>query len=698
MKTILDKNKKIIELFISLMTILIIYGFITSRVGFNIILTLIAGFFILIVAIKFMNEALFNTIIDKFYKFRWLVYLLIFIICVLLKIHGSSIGEYNYFFTEKIDDTKITTLMGHSRTIRSDEYDVLTPYYISQTYNDFKKNSNMMSLTPQNMIIGYNAPVKDITILSKPLDWGYMLLGKDYGLSWYWCMKLILIFAFALECMHIITKNKELSIIGALLVALGPSTQWWFAPHMPDVILWMMAALSLVYYYLSTNKRWLKNTLMIIIPFIFSEYVIAIFPSFQVGLGIFALVILILLIIRDKVSLFKDKKQNIRHVILISLTIILLGYFIFTNKEALLAILNTAYPGKRISVGRDQSFQALFTDLTTIFLPYKDITYANNCEVSTYIHFGFFIFLLFPMLAKVMKKEKDRNLLIGIGMLIILIVYALFMIVGFPTWLAKITFFSYINRMKMIYGLIAIFFTIWGFDSIIKYRKQINPIYYIVVVIIYCLINVTFITADMRQYMHPVLYFLEILAFFIILIGINFRWNKISVSLLLGILLFSSITINPIVVGTGDVFNHPSSTKIQEIVESDQDSYWLGYNSLVTQNYIMMNGGKTINAVNFYPDKEKWEILDPKGKYDEKYNRYAHIHVTFTDFEGDKIVVENGTQDLIYLKINLQDLVNLKVKYILSQEEIIRENDNYILEKIYSDNDCLIYEIKSKNQ
>ena len=697
MKKVIEKNKKWIELFIIITIILVIYGFITSRIGLNIPLTLIATCFILLTSIKFGNEKLFDNIINKFYKFRWLIYLIIFIICLLFKVHGSSIGEYSNYFKEKIDDTTTTTLMGRSRAIRSDEYVVLTPYYISQTYNDFEKNSNMMSLTPQNMIIGYNAPVKDITVLAKPLDWGYMLLGKDYGLSWYWCMKLLLIFAFALECMHIITKNKELSIVGALLVTLGPSTQWWFAPHMPDVILWMMALLSTTYYYLSTDKRWLKNTLMIIVPFIVTEYAIALFPSFQVGLGIFALVMLILLIVRDKISLFKDKKQNIRHIVLFVLTILLLGYFVITNKEALLAVMNTAYPGARVVTGGDQPFSALFTDLTTIFLPYKDITYLNNCEVSTYIHFGFFIFLLYPVLAKAMKKENDRSIIIGRGMVIILIIYSLFMLIGFPEWLAKITFFSYINRMKMIAGLIAVFFTVWGFNAILKYRKNINSIYYVICSIIYCVINLFFITPALKEYMNSILYIIEILAFFIILMTLYFKWEKISLSLLLGLLLFSSITINPIVIGIKDIYNHPSASKIQEIVKEDKDSYWLGYDSIMTQSYIMMNGGKTINGVNFYPDKEKWEILDPEGTYDYEYNRYAHIYTYFTDKENDEKLIKSTNGDCVTLRINLQDLVDLKVKYIVARYPLERENSEYKLSEIYKDNDCRIYEIIKKD-
>lgn len=696
MKKLIANNKSTIELFGIILMLLAVYGAITLKFSFNVLLILVFILFAAFVFIIFKNEKLYKNLIENFFKFRWLIYLIVFIICILFKLHGSSIGVYNTYFKEKIDSRENSTLLGVPRMIRSDEFNVLTPYYISQTYNDFNKNSDMMSLTPQNMIIGYNAPVKDITILAKPLDWGYMLLGKDYGLSWYWCMKTLLLFAFALECMLIFTKNKELSIIGAFLVAFGPATLWWFAPHMPDVILWAMAILSTMYYYLSTEKRWLKNILMVIIPFIISEFVIALFPSFQVGLGIFAFVMLIMLIIRDKIQLFKCGKQNLRHVVLIILTMSLVGYFIVTNKEALLATMNTAYPGNRISTGGNGTFASLFTNLATIFLPYKSIQFSNESEMSTYIHFGFFIFLLFPSLFKIMKKNKDRNLLIGVAILIILLIYGMFVVVGFPAWLAKITLFSRINRMGMVFGLISVFFTIWGFNAIIKYRDKINPIYYFICAVVFCMINVLFIDINLRQYIAWPLYIIEILAFFIILVGIYIKWEKSALLILMGLLIFGTITINPIVTGTSDIYNHPSAKKIQEISNKNKNAYWVGYNSLVSQNYIIMNGGKSLFAVNFYPDKKKWEILDPEGKNEEFYNRYSNFIVTFTEHEGDEILITNPQADLVKVELNLKNFVDIKAKYIMSQIELDRENDDYKLSKIYEDGDCKIYEIIKK--
>ena len=239
---------------------------------------------------RFINNKLFTKFIDKIVCYRYIIYLVIFVLCVCFKVHGSSINEYMQYFSEnKVNEASM--IYGKSRGIRSDEYLVLTPYYISQTYNDFKKKNNYISVDGQNMIIGYNAPVKDLTLLCKPLNWGYVLLGKEYGLSWYWCLKQILLFALAFEVMYIFTrKEKILSIVGGSLVAFGPPTLWWFAPHMPDVILWSMGILVGAYYFFASEKVWLKNLLVVVLPLIVTEFVIAIFPSFQVSLGIFVAV------------------------------------------------------------------------------------------------------------------------------------------------------------------------------------------------------------------------------------------------------------------------------------------------------------------------------------------------------------------------------------------------------------------------
>ena len=72
-------------------------------------------------------------------KWRYVIALIVFTFCVIFKVHGSSINEYNKMFSNYEEYSSESVLLGESRSIRSDEWLVHTPYYMSQEYNDFDK-------------------------------------------------------------------------------------------------------------------------------------------------------------------------------------------------------------------------------------------------------------------------------------------------------------------------------------------------------------------------------------------------------------------------------------------------------------------------------------------------------------------------------------------------------------------------------
>lgn len=198
---------------------------------------LLAGFIVFIVntlRLKFNSEL--KKIANLVIRYRYIVALCVFIFCLVFKLHGSSVGVFNTIFPDKTDPTITDHVVGNARAIRSDEYNVQLPYYFSQYYNNYNLDSHQMSIAGQDMIIGYNAPVKDITMIAKPFTIGYLLFGNERGLSWYWCSKLILFILVSFEFMYIIThKNKKLSVLGSFLIVFSPAMQWWFSPHMYDV-------------------------------------------------------------------------------------------------------------------------------------------------------------------------------------------------------------------------------------------------------------------------------------------------------------------------------------------------------------------------------------------------------------------------------------------------------------------------------
>lgn len=126
----------------------------------------------------------FAMALDLTFRYRWLIALAVFCVCVALRISGSSIGVYNEVFPTQITPER-TTLVGKPRWIRSDEFGVQTPTFFSQQYNQHQLYSQRMSLDPTNMVLNYYSPVWDWTALGKPLMWGYPLFAMEqdgYGI------------------------------------------------------------------------------------------------------------------------------------------------------------------------------------------------------------------------------------------------------------------------------------------------------------------------------------------------------------------------------------------------------------------------------------------------------------------------------------------------------------------------------------
>lgn len=197
---------------------------------------------------------LLNRIFDFIIKYRYLISFIIFAVLVAFRINGSSIGVYDELLG-KTDESITSELFGAGRMIRSDEWNVQVPYFFSQLYNSYGLNSDFMSLSPQNMIIGYNAPVIDLTLIGKPFIWGYILFGNDVGLSWYWCSKIILYILVAFEMFKIITGNDYLSAFASIALVFSPVLQWWLAPHMYQVFFWSSLLFVVGYYFFLAKKH-----------------------------------------------------------------------------------------------------------------------------------------------------------------------------------------------------------------------------------------------------------------------------------------------------------------------------------------------------------------------------------------------------------------------------------------------------------
>lgn len=633
-----------------------------------------------------------NKSIDFCIKWRYPIALVVFIFCVIFQLHGSSIAEYNNLFDNTADYNQQSIVVGKSRTIRGDEWAVHTPYYMSQNYNNYEKDSNMMSIGGQDMIVGYNAPVLDISVIGKPFTWGYMLFGNEYGLSWYWCSKMILLFLVSFElCMIVTKKNKKVSLLGAIMIAFSPLVQWWFVPHIVDVFFWAMAVFVLAYHFF-TSEKWLKNLCMILLPLAVSTFVLALFPSMQIAVGLSMLVLFVVCMVRSKKDITFKKKDIWRIIFMILVAGGILGYTFITSKDAIMTLYNTAYPGARVSLGGTDGLKVMFTDLTTFALPFRDITYSNNCEVSTFIHFAPIFLMLYPVLWK--KMKRDRNMIVGNALLACIIVMGVFMMIGFPELLAKLTLFSYINRMWMAYGLVATIFTVWGISMIwqkqIFTKKQIFITLAVYAFLYICFVGTNELTYFGWKYYLAVIFGLVVLAYLMLR-----NHKKLFFAGMCILIAIAGLTVNPIARGIKPLTGHPLEQEIHKIAEEDPEAYWLAIDNEYLASIGIANGARTLNAVNFYPDFEKWNRVDPEGKDSFTYNRYAHINISLTD--KDTAIRPGAWDDAIKVDLSCKDLDKWEVKYLIASKDLKTCVNNF--EKIYVDSEgaYAIYERKKKD-
>ena len=133
--------------------------------------------------ISFFNKV--GNKLNKFgeflYKYRYWIALILFILCILFEISGSSIGIWKDFINSNVTEDGV--LFGESRAIRSDEWSVLTPMTFSQYFDGFNYFSNLVRGDTTDVFIIYGLPVLNIVQIFRPFLIGFLFLGISKGIS-----------------------------------------------------------------------------------------------------------------------------------------------------------------------------------------------------------------------------------------------------------------------------------------------------------------------------------------------------------------------------------------------------------------------------------------------------------------------------------------------------------------------------------
>ena len=608
---------------------------------------------------------------EKIFSKRWIIGGVLLLFCVIFEIHGSSIEHY----AEVLSHPELSdVIFGKYRPIRSDEYNVFTPFAFSQYFNNFSLISEIVRAAPTNMFMTYGQAVWHPAIIFRPAQIGFLFLDQGSGLAFFWMSRLIILFLVSFEFARLILQvDKKYSVIYAIMIAFSPLAQWWWAVNSIAEILaagqGIVVCWKLYLENVEVNKRFAY-----LAGFLFCAgvYIFGIYPAWQVPFGYVFLFCLIAISFQQK-----------GFVIMLAPIV----HAVYISRDMIELQMATEYPGKRFTTGGGWSLpitlEFLFGYGSDVLLPFSSTANAplNESELSSFFTMTPLGFIMFFYLR---FKLKQNDFLMTL-LFIVTVLFFVWEFTNIPDWLARISFMSMAtnNRVRSAIDFAQILMIFRGLSLIKKFPEPFTR-----------LILAGFIAAlSAIEFYNFAPEWLVFRRGFIM-----FAFISLSFFTLVLLMLIIGIKVNPINAGVDAVYKQPVGQKISEIVQNEvssgnKKSLWIVEGKLGLTTFPIMFGAPTINSVNVYPYFERWKKLDPEGKNFEIYNRYAHISVILMN-EPTKFHLNQA--DYFTLFLNPADLPTLKVNYILARNgELENFSTSHIkIQKIYEDAGSFIYSVK----
>lgn len=632
----------------------------------------------------------FRRTAETFFKYRWCVCGIILFLLVLGKYHGDSITMYDRYIQPNSGNEFVEPLYGTGRGIRSDDWLVNTPSIISNEFLDepYSETNEILRGTETDNAFSF-ANVS--SILSLGSSFFTFLFGKinvEYAFSFYWYAPIFLCFLSTIELCLIITEGKKfVSLLGGVLITFSSWFMWW---KFPTVLVYAQMAVVVAYYFVVDKVFWKKCVLAVLFSVFFSGFVCSLYPAWQVPIGYIALNFAIWIIVTHKKEILSWKKEWFVFVLAIILSAIFIGYYLYSARDYMHAIMQTSYPGKR----RDYGGMIIERMFNGFISPLFGIIEVRNPTMSSIVLSFFPIPLLMLTYKNIKEKKKD---ILFYGMLIISVIFIMYCTVGLPKVVCDILLLSNSTSSKVVEILSVLqvyILIIYLSKNRERYIRNTTAVW--VIAILYSLGSAVLCSKQFPDYM-PDMYvvFMVILfscAIFILITKVGKKQIYSVLSILIAITLIQGVVIRPVSKGLDAIYSKPVAQKIQEICEHD-DGKWIAVaDNIFVSGYLVACGARTVNSVNIYPNIQLWNKLDPKNNYTNIYNRYAHIYLELTE---NPTSFEIFQSDVIKLKLNYDDLKKTEAKYILATHQLNKNDfDNISLTELYKKDGSYIYMLK----
>jgi hypothetical protein len=621
---------------------------------------------------------------DKRTKLFLLILITAYLIMSLLKIHTSSIANWEKVFGKDETEAVIT---GQPRWIRMDEWMTETPTLIGQYNAGMPISNKAIGGGNAPVILGW--PVKDMISILRPSVWSYFLFDVEraFAFSWNFTIFFFLISTFLLF-MLLTGNNFWLSVFGSFFIFLSSAVQWW-SYEIGTFMIYANGALISFIYILYAKKILPLIIASAIFPLSIFGYLFHLYPPFQVPIVYLYLFIFFGFLAKKKD--FKSIKQKgLVKIGLLAFILIILGVFVYHYyvlvKDTYGMMLNTVYPGRRVSTGGDLVTGKLFSEFFVMFLADTNLPvkpWMNICEISGFLMF--FPIVFYAMGYKFLKFRKYDLLQLSLAAYIIFLLF--YVLVGFPLFLSKITLLSMSPSFRALpileagnVILLICFLSDREFHQKIRFSWIEFAILSFTVIVFFVLLGKHINKATENFFSTDQL--IGVTAIFsAIYLLIRYKYLKYATPALCFSLLavtISNANVNPLIAGLAPVLENPLVKTSRAVYEKDPKAGWAVFGNDNWADLLKVNGIKVFNGVKLVPPLNEMKILDSTGKYDSAYNRFAHVTMKMYINWKDTVIIRQTYSDgyTIFMDPCSPRFKQLGVKYFVfsyqPQKEEIR--------------------------
>jgi len=556
--------------------------------------------------------------------------LVLFCLCVVLKLNGSSVGMWRNLLTEP--GIARGLIFSSPKQVRVDEWGIWTPSMLSQARQNPRFPIENPSLGAGRAPLLMSIPVAYYTMLFRPQLWGFFILDFERGFSFYWCAKIFgLLIAVCWMLRQIGLRSRFLIGFAAIWVLLSSYVQWWFSsPAMlPEMIATWAVCLGCAAVFFKDQNQWRTATALAGFVFCGTNFVLCLYPPYQIPLVF--LMTAILIGVGLETRKFGERRSTTRALLLIAggmitIAVVLIPFW-FDVRATLEIVRHTAYPGARRSSGGDLDLFKLFSGVLGFFESEQasPALYDNISEASNF--FPLWPAALLAILVARLRNKTPISPLVA-SLSVCLVFLSLYCVVPLPPWLVRGTLLNFAieRRALLAIGIANIFLCCFFLD---RYRAPIFPKGFAAISGLVLWLTILFVVwqGGMANTVSDCWAWGQSLALSCIFFAIffweqlRFRWLP---AVLGALLVVSNCTINPVMRGLGPLLDSEAFKRIDHIRAADPGGKWIVYHTRYFAQLVKATGAAVFNGTKIVPDVTFFRQLDP-GEDDFTYNRYANI-------------------------------------------------------------------------